>query len=198
MQTLKDNINGNVEKGFGIYNGSYNDPPLPNPSFSSIIDGTGQEGPPIGFLPIMKAVVHNHLTDSIHNHIGTFTPRDIVQIANVQSMLQNASSSVQEKEIATYLVCDEGNYALKINDGDKLYDFVNKYGTDVDFKDRIDKFYEDSNMTHGKAKNDQNIGFLTLMKDFDLGVDLYEADENFENWEKLELNDTNNINRNPC
>ncbi|QNK78258.1 hypothetical protein H7F37_04015 [Winogradskyella sp. PAMC22761] len=47
-------------------------------------------------------------------------------------------------------------------------------------------------MKHGKPKKKQNIGFLKLMGKYDIGIDLYEADANFENWKKLELNDNEN------
>lgn len=67
------------------------------------------------------------------------------------------------------------------------------------FKRRIDNFYKEKNMVHGEEKVKQNIGFLKLMKEFDIGVDYYEADENYENWKKLELNSSeNNINKIPC
>ena len=41
-------------------------------------------------------------------------------------------------------------------------------------------------------------GFLKLMKEYDIGVDYYEGDDNFENWKKLELNGNNPPTELPC
>ena len=190
LQALKNNINGTLEQGFGIYNGSYNDPPAANPACSPILSGTAQNGPEIPFHITIKALAHNHLKDSTYNHIGTFAPKDILQFNDMITLLQQQNSQVTNGELATYLICDEGNYALKVNNDEKLYNFALKYGTNNAFRKRIDNFYKDNKMVHAKAKHDQNIGFLKLIEKFDLGVNLYEADENFENWEQLKLNET--------
>jgi hypothetical protein len=200
MQTLKDEINGSVEKGFPMYNGNHLTPPSPlNPVVGDIVSGTGQETPNLGYNIVMKSLVHNHLKAEVHKHIGTFTPRDISQFVNLITAHQQQNSPVPENELTTYLVCFEGNYALKISDDDKLYNFALKYGTNSAFKDRVDRFYKRNKMLHGKPKQDQNIGFLKLIEKFDMGAELYESDDNFKNWEQLELNDSeNNINKKPC
>jgi hypothetical protein len=106
---------------------------------------------------------------------------------------------VTQSEMASYLVCNEGNYVLKISDYSKLYLFANKYVFDANFKKEVDDFYKEKNIVHGKPKIDQNIGFLKLLKKYDFGVKLFEGDENFQNWEELELNNSgNNITKKPC
>jgi hypothetical protein len=179
MQTLKDEITGSVEKGFPMYNGNYLNPPsILNPVVGDIVSGTGQETPNLGYNIVMKSLVHNHLKAEVHNHIGTFTPRDIGQFVNLITAHQQQNSPVPEKELTTYLVCFEGNYALKIGDDDKLYNFALKYGTNSAFKDIVDKFYEEKNIIHGKPKQDQNIGFLKLIKEFYIGAEIYDSDDN--------------------
>jgi len=198
MEDLKTATEGSVEKGFGIYNGNYASPPLANPSIGVILPGTVQKGPEIPFHPSQKALVHNHLNGLIYNHIGTFSPNDILQLLDLSTLLQQNNSQVQQHEIATYLVCNEGNYALKIADDSKLYAFGLKYATNQTFRNKVNAYYDEKNIKHGKPKNDQNIGFLKLMDEFDIGVKLYEADENFENWNELKLNNFGTITPNPC
>lgn len=205
MQTLNDNVNGSVEKGFATYNGNYITPPSTlNPVVGNIAIGTAQEGPNLGYDPSQKSVAHNHLKADQYNHIGTFAPKDISQLVNLISAHLQQNSSVKKEELAAYLVCFEGNYAIKLNDLNKSYDnFAKKYAKNSPFfsqtfKDRIDKFYKDNDMTHGKPKNDQTIGFLELVKELDLGIELYEADDTFQNWKKLELDNNGNIKQTPC
>ena len=199
MSTLKTEITSNVEKGFGIYNGNYTQPKRSNPTNGNILPGSEQNGPNTPYHISLKAMAHNHLKDSSYNHIGTFSPNDLIAFSNLIIEAEAQSSPVAKEEFATYLVCNEGNYALKVNDIDKLYNFAHKYATDTDFKDIINNFYERNDMLHGNEKKKQNLGFLKLLKKFDIGVDYYEADENFENWEKLELNyNGNDITKKPC
>lgn len=201
MGVLETAVLGDTEKTFGIYNGSYVDSSYPNPSCGAIIEGDETNAGDIPFHVSLKATAHNHLKNATETrkHIGTFSPNDLIGLSNLAIELEEANSPVQKQELATYLVCDEGNYSLKINNINKLYDFAVKYGTDVDFKKIVDDFYQENNMVHGKGKQDQNIGFLKLIQKFDMGTSLYEADSNFENWEQLKLNDSgNNITKQPC
>lgn len=74
-----------------------------------------------------------------------------------------------------------------------------KYGNDKNFRDDVDKFFKKNNIKHGKPSKDQNIGFLKAMKQFNMGLDYYQSDENFENWSKLELNENQtDITKKPC
>lgn len=145
----------------------------------------------------MKAIVHNHLEGSQYNHIGTFSPNDILEFVNMITSLQN-QLVYKKKELATYLVCNEGNYALKISNNSKLYNFALKYSSDPVYKRLVNKFYVDNKISHGESKDDQNIGFLKLIQNFDIGIKLYESDDSFTNWEELKLNRFNSIIKNPC
>jgi hypothetical protein len=201
MQFLKtDLLTSDLEKGFQIYNGNYITPPFAeNPVVGPIVSGTAQHTPQSPYHISMKAIVHNHLKETIHNHIGTFTPNDIIQLLNLNLNHQQQNSPVTQSEMASYLVCNEGNYVLKISDYSKLYLFANKYVFDANFKKEVDDFYKEKNIVHGKPKIDQNIGFLKLLKKYDFGVKLFEGDENFQNWEELELNNSGNkITKKPC
>ena len=201
MNYLKtDLLTSNVEKGFQIYNGNYITPPYAeNPVVGNIVSGTAQDTPAFPYHVACKALVHNHLKDPTKNHIGTFSPNDILQLFDLYSIHQQQNSPVKQTEVASYLVCNEGNYVLKIGDFNKLYLFVNKYVYDPIFKKEVDDFYKEKNIVHGKPKIDQNIGFLKLLKKYNFGVKLFEGDENFENWQELELNNSgNDITKKPC
>jgi hypothetical protein len=91
------------------------------------------------------------LKDSTHNHIGTFSPDDIIQLLNLYLNHQQQNSPVTQSEMASYLVCNEGNYVLKIGNYNKLYAFVNKYVFDANFKKEVDVFYERNNIAHAKT-----------------------------------------------
>lgn len=122
-----------------------------------------------------------------------------MQLCQIATFAENYSSLVTKEEFASYLVCKEGNYSIKINNFEKLYNFATKYANDNEFSLKINKYYEINNMIHGKDRQLQNIGFLKLLKEFDLGIDYYEADSNFENWKKLKLNDEEtDVNETPC
>jgi hypothetical protein len=199
MQSLEDNIDGTIEKSFGLYNGNYATPAISNPSCSVLFDGDGQNAGSIPYHISLKGTAHNHLKDSIHNHIGTFSPNDLLGLSNIIAEQEAQNSPVQIQEFVAYLVSNEGNYAFKVNNFDKLYNFIFMYTTNTTFKDVVNNFYKDNKIRHGKPKQDQNIGFLKMIQKFDVGIDYYESDENFQNWEKLELNTTgNDIVKTPC
>lgn len=199
MQALKTNINGTKEKTFGIYNGKYVSATYPNPSCGVILEGNEQESGTVPYHTSLKAIAHNHLKNAIYNHIGTFAPNDIVQLNNIAIMAEQQQSPVTQEEFASYVICDEGIYAIKITDINKLYNFALKYGTDDVFFLEINEYYKKKNISHGKEKQLQNIGFLKLLKDYDIGIEYYESYNNFENWKKLELNeDETYINETPC
>ncbi|MEM6721563.1 MAG: hypothetical protein AAF611_19710 [Bacteroidota bacterium] len=198
MQELKTATNGTIEKGFGIYNGSYANPADANPLVGALLDGTAQGGPDIPYHPFQKGIAHNHLNNPVYNHIGTFTTKDMFMLNNIVTLNQLQGNYVQDHEMAAYLVCQEGNYAIKVADQTKFYNFTVKYATDQDFKNKINEFYKDENIIHGKPKNEQNLGFLKLLKNHDVGLRLYESDENFQNWKELTIGRNDTILENPC
>lgn len=199
MQSLEDNINDTIEKSFGLYNGSYATPSVANPSCSILFDGDSQNAGSIPYHISLKGTAHNHLADSAFNHIGTFSPNDLLSLTDIITEQEAQNSPVQIQEFVSYLVCNEGNYAFKVNNFDKLYDFIFMYANNTSYKNRVNKFYKDNKIKHGKPKQDQNIGFLKMIQKFDIGIDYYESDENFQNWEKLELNSSgNDIVKTPC
>jgi|GEM_PF-5917531 len=193
MRSLNIGVYEAEEKSFGIYNGDYFVPKEPNPSIGDIVEGNESNGGNITWSPQLIAIAHNHLkyAQGRDRHLGTFSPNDLIALSNLAITHEDMGTSVKNYELGIYLICDEGSYSLKINDIDKLYNFALKYGSNEVFKKRVDRSYTDNNISHGKSKKKQNIGFLSLMKDFNLGVDLYEADDNYNNWEQLKLNDSN-------
>ena len=98
MSTLKTEISSNVEKGFGIYNGNHIEPKFPNPTNGNISPGSEQNGPNITYLPSLKAIAHNHLKDAIHNHIGTFSPNDLVYFSNLITEAGQQNSPITKEE----------------------------------------------------------------------------------------------------
>ncbi|NBL63854.1 hypothetical protein GV828_01425 [Flavobacterium sp. NST-5] len=199
MQTLKDNIDGTVEKTFGIYNGNHMGSSYSNPTCGAILEGNEENAADVPYHISMKATAHNHLTNPTYQHIGTFSPNDIINFSNMIILGEQNLSPTKKEEFAFYLVCSEGNYVLKVTDVDKLYNFAVKYGTNEMFRIEVNDFYKDFDMVHGKEKQKQNLGFLKLLKKYDIGIDYYESDSNYENWGKLELNSAeDNINKKPC
>ncbi|WP_220352448.1 hypothetical protein [Winogradskyella eximia] len=202
MQVLADAIPGDIEKAFGIYNGTYFNPPVSNPACGPIVDGDENHSGIVNSHPVLKAYAHNHLKNAsgTRKHIGTFSPKDITNFNNIftDSNSDDSPSPLLQHEMAYYLVCDEGNYVMKVKDGTKLLDFTILMGSDG-FAKEVKDYYRKNKIKHGKPKKDQNLGFLKFMKEYNIGIDLYEADANFENWKKLELNeDENDINKTDC
>lgn len=200
MQILKDNIIGSNEKSFGLENGNYQTPSSTiNPKTTNIYTGTTNNTASVPYNKSIKGLAHNHLKNSTAKHAGTFTQMDLLQLNDLLTLAENEQSQVKLSEFVYYLVCDEGNYCLKVNNFDKLYDFCVKYGTNIDFRMEVDEFFKRNNIKHGKPSKDQNIGFLKAMKNFNMGLDYYQSDENFENWSKLELNENQtDITKKPC
>jgi len=72
-----------------------------------------------GRIAIAECIqIDKTLKDLIHNHIGTFSPKGILQFVDMITLQQEQNSQVTNSESATYLVCDEGNSPLKVSDGD--------------------------------------------------------------------------------
>ncbi|NRR93336.1 hypothetical protein HSX10_17315 [Winogradskyella undariae] len=193
MGVLKTAVLGDTEKSFGIYNGTHFNPPVSNPACGPIVEGDEGNSGVINRHPNLKATAHNHLKNAVgdRKHIGTFSDDDIYDFSKISEWSDDGVSPILKHELAYYLVCDEGNYALKVNDQEKLNVFSILLENRV-FAKEIKDFYKKNKMKHGKPKKKQNIGFLKLMGKYDIGIDLYEADANFENWKKLELNDNEN------
>jgi hypothetical protein len=197
MDSLHRNISGTKEKGFSILNGKYEDINLDNPSVSVILDGDEEHGPDLNYHPTQKGMAHNHLLNS--THIGTFAPDDIVKLSKLAQLNVRFNSKVKKDELVQYLVCEEGNFALKIEDMDRLRLFEILYKSNQSFHDEVNTFYDENKIKHGESKTIQNIGFLKFLENYNLGVELYEADDAYSNWKKLELNKSGtDIKEIPC
>ena len=120
--------------------------------------------------------------DSPYYHI-LYAKRDETEAARFISSLQEKLQLASGSRVLD-AACGKGRHAITLQ----------SLGFIVDAFD-----LSANNIEHAKEKKDQNIGFLKLISNYDIGIDYYEGDENFENWQKLELNSSSNdINKKPC
>ncbi|MFY1045410.1 hypothetical protein [Chryseobacterium sp. GP-SGM7] len=219
MTELKNNVpTGTQEKGFIIRD-------IPNQEFSPVVQGGGMDGgvmfpfkdnTPQDLEELYRTygTAHNHLRNNI-KHIGVFTPEDIGALYYLGMFETFASSPYRSdfpKKTIMYVITDQGFFAIKINDFNKLASF-SKWWSDMVISDlnngteKVNEYMKRNfskpdkyNISHTSTKEQQIKGFLRFIKDKNIGIDLYEGDKNsFGDWKKLELidNGSGNYSYNP-
>jgi hypothetical protein len=198
MDILKNNLNGNFEKGFTIRdtNGTISTSQVVTGNADGVAypynDTTPQELENT-FRTIGTA--HNHIYDN--GHVGIFTPEDITNSLYLNALIETSPQNPYSKPTPTssvnFVVTNIGFFALKITDFSKLQAFALMYGSwsqtkkDAFVKEKFknqDKYNISKNSTH----DEQVIGFLLFLKDYDIGISLYEADSSdFSNLRELQL-----------
>lgn len=223
MGILKSNVEtGTKEKGFILFDEPVNSSNYLPPNFrtSDIIEGDANGDINYGphFAPLSNdqqyrryGAAHNHLKSN-PKHIGVFTPEDLAHLILfgwIESAPTNPYGSIYAEKSINFVITKIGLFAIKINDLSKLDAFMNKY-SDISLAGKKDEFinetYNDKkkyNILPTSTHDEQVIGFLRLIEDQQIGIDLYEGNpENYSNWKKLELinngNGTFNFNEIPC
>ncbi|WP_298154950.1 hypothetical protein [Flavobacterium sp.] len=202
MHQLTYNIGGTNEQGFNVYD--YTNAPTPglDPTCGPLLTSPNAQHIDYGAIDYFrKAIAHNHLEGESYKHTGVFNPEDLNSFGDVLWGASIQQSALDYAELAAFLVCVEGTYAIKLADKQKFLNFLNHFNTDVKFRDQIKKFYDDNKMKHGQPSIDQNRGFLNMLIQFDVGIDLYEEDsaaQYLQNWNRLSLDSQGNIIKTPC
>ena len=192
MNELKNDSNGDVEKAFLTF--------ANNPKYSTKYSGTPQDPSSIQ-IPLPSRTdctgyMHCHLNDPAKKNFAIFSPDDfiahdtLVGTSTNQQLVKNAMFVINEIQGTTNI------YAIKITNKTKfdtmasqIEVFYPKYGKE--WQDKID--YK---TTPAKQVNQ----FLKLMKDngWDDCFELYQSDANYQNWEQLTLNSSNNTIKIKC
>ncbi len=159
----------------------------------------------------LSAMAHNHNNDAENRDLSIFSPADIYTLYRIIKFDNAESNSL----FFSFLVTASGTvYALRVNNASALINFgdVNFFGWDDEDAENNsnslnDEFAgkDDSTLTFPtgiKNSNTVEENELSFMKILDntlvnIGLELYKADENFENWKKVELN-YNQINYSNC
>jgi hypothetical protein len=166
---------------------------------------------------------HANIFGGIHLHPNNGRAIPMFSGGDILSLLQFSNNYNNNAETSPTLfthivVTTQGVYAIKINNLEALQqlqpflddkndangDGVNEYKI---FTERLDKplrRFADNFDTPNGAPSDYERVFLRFINNFDgngtpLGVDLYRANEDLNNWDKLTLNEsTNTITPAPC
>lgn len=162
---------------------------------------------------------HIHTHDN-HGENGQGT----LSIYSIDDLIMYAKLAYYNKldsgTFVAFLATNDGtNYALTINDQNKLIDLfydrldipltidnVAKLGTNTQkVEDLFDKYYNPKNSNRKLKVDSQNPGndlvhFMNLLDEGDMGVSIFESTDNFQTFENITLKNNNNtdIEKTPC
>lgn len=189
MNELKNNRNGDREKGFLMFNDTPKySPTITGDEYGNINYGTQDVEDPAGL-----GGAHNHLSGAQFKHIALFTPEDLCVFATIANYTQEPIEN-----LTYYLASPEGFYAIKIQDVGNLLNFAVNYLSDNEYRTQVLEAYDRKKIIHGKPKADQEKGFLEIIHKFHIYLDVYECDANYNNWKKLTLDTSGAVVRTPC
>lgn len=168
--------------------------------------------------PYMFGTIHTHPNDGFH--IPMFSHHDIYSLLSIAEYYnENAlpsSNPSGNNLFVSVLVVEINNhsytYAIKIEDITKLQNLKNIHpkgtGTKIKWKnygEKLLKYYEEGANGADGSPTQYEKTFLQFIQDQNLGVSLYEMEQQNEgtpnvqeNWKKLELDSNNEINETPC
>lgn len=215
ITNMKNNLGSNYEHGFAFYNrGNF-------PSYGPYAHHVkAKENQHVRFPSVSYqfGTMHTHPVND--EAIPMFSHDDIYSLlqarntyVNSGSALLNSNNHAGNNLFVSVLVVQQAGedkvYAIKIKNIAKLQTLEaikNDREKWKDFKDLMSEEYtKGANGISGGATAYQKV-FLNIIKDFNLGVDLYEMEQTGagtpnvqENWKKLTLNTTSNtIDKTPC
>jgi len=202
MRELKQKaMTDNKETGHKLTKG-----PDGNMQFDEAIEG--EEGK-LGLPPVnleqgekLDGFVHNHYDQD--KSLSVFSPEDLWSL---YIMLKNNHIKKTSTFIFVVTTSDGTNYALSIKSSSKFIAFgdVNLQGLDIEDNNALPALYageqkidfpngiKDSN---GNGLNERH--FAKLLKSANTGIELYRSTDDFESWEKVEIDENNNITYDDC
>jgi hypothetical protein len=134
---------------------------------------------------------HTHPLASDNDVVPMFSDGDINWLFWVCKDNQAPMQGKVYEEFVLTLTVPQGTYAIKIKDWLKFVDFIQsdewdrKDGNKKGELDELRDKYEDigANGNHNRITN----AFLEILRDFDAGIGLYEANSDLSGWSELEL-----------
>lgn len=146
------------------------------------------------------AVAHTHPDDGLGYLM--FSPQDIQYLWALALRHQPATPPRVASVYTLYLVTERGNYALKIDNFIQFHSFMTaKYN--ADFVKKLEQKYEERNVVGPMpTMADFEKDFLEFVKSYSssggMGLSLYKTNDNFSEWNKLSLNENNDVASTPC
>lgn len=210
---MKNEVNPNNEKGYAFLNVQPNGIPEYAPYAQYTQPPVGDPNHVYFSSPFMFGTIHTHPNDGVH--IPMFSHDDIYSLLSTAENYIPNNSSGNDLFVCVLTVQIGGSsftYAIKIEDLTKLQKLKNLNPNANGTKTKWERFGEKL-----KVKYDKNAGgvsgspslyektFLQFIEDLDLGVSLYEMEQEnagtpdvTENWKKLELNGNKPLKEIPC
>jgi|GEM_PF-1683230 len=187
INQLKNELNSGIEKGFEIemQNGEIsNSTPTRDGEFNEFIYNFQTLNPVAG--------VHLH-----HSNLFPMPSHE-----DILTLFDLYGNSPTNSNIPTHIiVSSKGVHALKIDDPSKLATLFVQAATDQEFYDDLMfemlKTYENINpIVNGVPKGtliNNEMAFLQLIEQYDMGISLLRANSDTSGWVKLILNENNNL-----
>ncbi|MCB0461659.1 MAG: hypothetical protein R2816_01580 [Flavobacteriaceae bacterium] len=195
-------LKNNADAGLGY---DYSDPidgPVNNLGVNVSLNNNEQIG---GF-------VHNHNKDDQNRDLSIYSPEDLYALY----VWLKAGHISYTTTFFSFVVTNHGtNYALNISDPTAFITFgdlvFNGWGDNDDNNDTailIDEYEGINNITqtypngikNGNTVAQNELSFMKILSypGINVGLDLYKSDNNFENWQKVKLNNGQIAYDNPC
>ncbi len=185
MQNLKDNLNSNKEYSFLKDNNGLvlNIPPgLPNAGeiHTNLPDN-------------IAAYTHSHSTANGNDLLPIFAIGDLLALHNIIS-----SGKANANNFTFSLISNTGNWSLTIDDLTKFNDFFNTFFNNEENENVLNDKYNEYGIHKNTSSNLVEERFLKLLKDTNSGLGLLRGSNDFGNYTKLNLNNSNSIVPSPC
>jgi hypothetical protein len=134
-------------------------------------------------------IMHNHY-NSLHQ-LSVFSTSDFINSYDAMQQTSNFTSSTFSMALTTQLGT---SYLMLIEDSTKFAAFTNLYcATGKAGELKLDKMYLLKYIVGGQSSNTtaNELGFLRLMKDLNMGIALFRPNANFTYYTRLKLNANN-------
>ncbi|HEX8561850.1 MAG TPA: hypothetical protein VF676_02615 [Flavobacterium sp.] len=194
MMTLKTAATQwSFEKTYTIYDDTTpNDPPSQSDNFDySEFQGTSfNPSAQYSYYPNIKGVIHSHY----NGLLSVFSPTDLVDLYN---LLNNPQIT---EDLFYGVVTKSGTaYILQIGDRDAFLAFGLKYlSTQSKFYDFETRKFSKYNIKPSNSNIANEEGFMEMLTDLNLGLNVYKANSDFSNYEKLTYNNNSGVVPAPC
>lgn len=196
---LKSKVNENIEYGFAFKRTpGYDDvEPIPqdyaNPTTLNMTNFVGGKYYGAG---------HAHINYVTSDNVPMFPAPDFDYLLNVAAKYDWEEVAPADRDFSIFvftLTVPQGTYAIKIKNWFRFVDVMFDIEQSKKFKRKIEREYNkiDNSNIDKLIKT-----LLKIMNDFNLGVGLYEAEQDFSNWKELTLSNPTDVNsqikKTPC